>query len=946
MSDPRPYSALSADEQAELSVWIEGFEQGYSYEGAAAFKKAVREAPEPLRPALVSQLLPSLIDQDRKRQGATPTLHELRARFPDLTAELTAAYPLLSDSYRLPVEVRGYRVLRVVGEGGQAVVLRAQDDVHSAVAIKLSASPQHNDLLLRERQLLGQCHHPGVPEVIGSGVVEDRAFFIMPFLRGMTLADKYASRRAAAAEAAHIGAELCGIVEHLHEQGILHRDIKPQNVWIDEQGAVKLIDLGMAIERSSWGARPAVQEFHGTPAYMSPEQATSDSENDGELSDVFSIGAVLYWMGAGAPPYGGGSHESVLTRAAEGQLERDRLQAVSGWPKGLSKLCLEALASDPADRVASAAQFGERLRSFAAQASTAGGKRSKPIAIVATLLIAAAAVVLARPYVTLPWNTATPAQPEDVAAAPAPEEETQAVVRWIGRAAQSGQIDLGSISSEQFTVGVNCRARLIEPWGEQPRGPNIYPELTLQLDENLAALAPALQYRIGESAWGTLSPTEETLSLTAPLSMVAAAGHGPVQVRLVTDPSGQPETAVGPFRYELDIARALKEDEQAFGQELIKEATTEKCFDVTQPGWAIREEYARRIDPIIEEFYFGVDREELTSVSFLLDKLAGRKKSPAGGRPGLGLREGFALVSNEVQDANQLWVIIQFSGGGNWGPVLYEKPLTEAQKDKQRVLEWFERLGPDDKLAQLTQTQFVLTRLNEIAPSLTHLHFTGTRRIVNGDPTHVKDSPSGDPKDNKIEERPSSEMVVDLARVGGDRTIEIPPTWSPVTVRGRFPDGTFTPSFEVYNAKMTLCCCSVSPFDVSSRAADRELYVYIQDDTAPINFLSIAPLLPNADRLPREVLDRCHRTRLGLASPLPEGAVGVEYYSDSRFKIKVETAQAGVIYARYVTADNESLGYSAYKLSEAFMRQWLEHALDHAKGAPTKSTYREARPSG
>lgn len=230
MSDeaPRTYSTLSAEEQSAVSVWIDSFEASYAYEGAAALNKAVKAAPEEVRAALVSQLLPSLIDHDRKRQGRTPTLHELRSRFPDLAGILTDAYPLLPAGYRLPVELRGYRVLRVVGEGGQAIILRAQDDMHSAVAIKLSASSEHNELILRERELLGQCQHPGIPEVITSGVDEDRAFFIMPFLRGMTLADKYSTHRPSAEEAARVTAELCGIVDHLHGHGILHRDIKPK----------------------------------------------------------------------------------------------------------------------------------------------------------------------------------------------------------------------------------------------------------------------------------------------------------------------------------------------------------------------------------------------------------------------------------------------------------------------------------------------------------------------------------------------------------------------------------------------------------------------------------------------------------------------------------------------------------------------------------------------
>ena len=387
-----------------MSVWIESFEQSYEFEGAAAFKKAVKAAPVEMRAALMSQLLPSLIDHDRKRKRPTPTLHELRSRFPDLAGVLADAYPLLPANYRLPVELRGYRILRVVGEGGQAIVLRAQDDMHSAVAIKLSSSPEHNELLLRERELLGQCQHPGIPEVIASGVEEDQAFFVMPFLRGMTLADKYSTHRPAAGEAARIAAELCSVVEHLHARCILHRDIKPSNVWLEESGAVKLIDLGMAIDRSSWGTpRPAVEEFHGTPAFMSPEQAAAMGENDGESSDVFSLGAVLYWMGTGEAPHGSGSNESVLSRATEGRRERDLLREVSNWPKPLVKVCDKALAADAALRHASAEALRDAL--LVAAAAKPATRWSPAIALLVVTLCVAAIWIIFDRYGLGDWAT-------------------------------------------------------------------------------------------------------------------------------------------------------------------------------------------------------------------------------------------------------------------------------------------------------------------------------------------------------------------------------------------------------------------------------------------------------------------------------------------------------------------------------------------------------------
>ncbi|TWT48934.1 Serine/threonine-protein kinase PrkC [Botrimarina hoheduenensis] len=424
-----------------MSVWIDTFDQSYEYEGAAALKKAVKAAPEGLRSVLISQLLPQLIDHDRKRQGRTPTLHELRSRFPDLAEVLSDAYPLLAAGYRLPVELRGYRVLRVVGEGGQAIVLRAQDDMHSAVAIKLSASPEHNELLLRERELLGQCQHPGIPDVIASGVDEDRAYFVMPFLRGMTLADKYATHRPTAEEAVRVATELCGVVDHLHGRSILHRDIKPQNVWLDDSGAVKLIDLGMAIDRSSWGSsRAQVGEFHGTPAFMSPEQAAADGENDGELSDVFSIGAVLYWMGTGATLYESVDRQSLLSHAAQGRFDRDQLSAVTAWPKPLTRACLKAMSIKPAERYRSAVELGDRL--VAVGVVRKPPARLRAAALLLVLLGVVAAVVVFGPpgHVWRPPSSAS-AGPE---LAPTPSGQEEPAVKPPGEHhADGGERALG-----------------------------------------------------------------------------------------------------------------------------------------------------------------------------------------------------------------------------------------------------------------------------------------------------------------------------------------------------------------------------------------------------------------------------------------------------------------------------------------------------------------------
>lgn len=929
---PRTYSALSSEEQSAVSVWIDSFEASYEYEGAAALKQAVRAAPDRLRPALVSQLLPPLIDRDRQQQGRTPTLHELRARFPELAGDLSAAYPLLADAYRLPVELRGYRVLRVVGEGGQAIVLRAQDEMHSAVAIKLSVSPKQNEFLLRERELLGQCQHPGVPEVIASGVEEDRAYFVMPFLRGMTLADKYATHRPATDEAIRIATELCEIVDHLHFRGILHRDIKPSNVWLDDSGSVKLIDLGMAIDRSSWGTpRVAVAEFHGTPAFMSPEQAALDGENDGELSDVFSIGAVLYWMGKGTSPCGSGSKADLLAQAAK-TLEQDQLHMVAGWPKRLTRICLKAIATEPSKRPDSAAALNAELKrvSTGGTALRVGIPRQTMAAVL--LLVLAVSGFIARPDRLLRVDTRqTP--PSKATYARQEIEEKPPGLSWIEQMAAKHGLKLASVRLEDFEPGVRCRARLLEPWGENPRGLSVHPELTIELNKDLDCFGPALEYRLGDSVWSTLTASEQPGRYAAPLSMLASGERGPVEVRLVHNPSGRTETAAGPFRYEIDIALALREDEQAFGRELLKEAMTTKCFDVDRSGWTIRNQYAQRIGPIVDEFYFGEDRQDLSPVYARLDKLVGRNRDDIEKQSRIGLREGFSLVSKNVQDARKLWVGIRFSGGGSFGPVLYAKPLNEQQKKQDRVIAWFSRLKPDDEVVIFNRSQLVLTRLNEILPELSHLHLVGHRYDYSSNQKNAVMLGGGKNASNTAgrDMIASSELEVELARLTGERTITLPPIWDKVTIKGRIAGGGFTPEVEATNRNIA-CGTAIKPIHASSRVVANEIYLWIEHSRYRIPKLSVVPYLTNFHNLNAAGLRQAEKARFVLTPIAPEMAGRVEYYADSKFTRRLQVIAPGTIYARFFGLNDQPIGHAVYPLTAELLHSWAMHAYAHASG--------------
>ncbi len=135
----------------------------------------------------------------------------------------------------------------------------------------------------------------------------------------------------------------------VHRRGIIHRDIKPRNILIDEAGEPRLIDFGLARLRHAWSDRPD-PTWGGTLAYMAPEQARLEHDRIGPRSDVFGLGAVLYFLLTGQPPFVGETTDEVWDRAKRCEFEKDALR-LAKVPRRLGRICLTALAADPAGAI-------------------------------------------------------------------------------------------------------------------------------------------------------------------------------------------------------------------------------------------------------------------------------------------------------------------------------------------------------------------------------------------------------------------------------------------------------------------------------------------------------------------------------------------------------------------------------------------------------------------
>ncbi|HEU4990079.1 MAG TPA: protein kinase [Gemmatimonadaceae bacterium] len=326
-----------------------------------------------------------------------------------------------------------YRIERHLGEGGMASVYLCEDLKHDRhVALKLLkpelSAVLGGDRFVQEIKTTAALQHPHILPLFDSGVADGFLFYVMPFIDGETLRDKLnRETQLSIDEALRIARELLDALQYAHEHGIVHRDVKPENILL-HGGHAMIADFGiaLAVSAAAGGRMTETGLSLGTPHYMSPEQATAEKEITAR-SDVYSVASVLYEMLAGQPPHVGGPAQQVIMR-----IITERARPVSelrkNVPPNVVAAIEKALEKLPADRFDSARAFSEalgntgfttaRVGAEAASGSTRKGGLFTPLFVgvlaVATLAIAAAvwgwmrptAQPVVRRYRTMLWNTA------------------------------------------------------------------------------------------------------------------------------------------------------------------------------------------------------------------------------------------------------------------------------------------------------------------------------------------------------------------------------------------------------------------------------------------------------------------------------------------------------------------------------------------------------------
>jgi serine/threonine protein kinase/WD40 repeat protein len=259
-----------------------------------------------------------------------------------------------------------YELLELIGEGGMGVVYRArQESLDREVAVKLLAagpwaSKEFIERFHREAQNAARMQHPNIVAIYEVGSAEELHFFSMRLIRGSSLAavirrdGLLACNRSAA-----LLRTIAEAVDYAHRLGVLHLDLKPANVLIDENGNPHVADFGLA-RRMEQGLAADNNEVSGTPSYMAPEQAVAGAQKITPTTDIWGLGAVLYEMVTGQPPFLAESAQATLRLVVEGTLRSPR-RLVPKLPRDLEAIILKCMARDVTARYATARALADDL---------------------------------------------------------------------------------------------------------------------------------------------------------------------------------------------------------------------------------------------------------------------------------------------------------------------------------------------------------------------------------------------------------------------------------------------------------------------------------------------------------------------------------------------------------------------------------------------------------
>ncbi len=287
------------------------------------------------------------------------------------------------DPEALPARIGNYRILRRIGQGGMGTVYEAQQsNPRRTIALKVIRPGIASEQILRrfrfEAAVLGRLQHPGIAQIYEAGTAEvalgdgrtvEQPFFAMEYVCGRPLDEDAAKRRLGTRERLELLVSVCDAVQHAHQKGVIHRDLKPGNILVDERGQPKILDFGVAritdADVQMTTLQTHVGQLIGTLPYMSPEQIAGDPHELDTRSDVYALGVVCYQLLTGRLPYD--LHGKTIPEAARTVVERSPvpLSAINRVFRGdLNTIVAKALEKDKQRRYQSASDLAADIRRF------------------------------------------------------------------------------------------------------------------------------------------------------------------------------------------------------------------------------------------------------------------------------------------------------------------------------------------------------------------------------------------------------------------------------------------------------------------------------------------------------------------------------------------------------------------------------------------------------
>ncbi|MEQ8786311.1 MAG: protein kinase [Pirellulaceae bacterium] len=356
------HEELSPDEQRELDEIIASYLRAIESGGDADKPALLRQHPH-----LADRLRAFFATQDRESRGLTPGIAETLA-IPAGTQSDRSNSAASASCHR---RFGDYELIEEIARGGMGVVHKARHvTLNRTTALKMILAGQlaSEDDVLRfrsEAEAAARLDHPGIVPVYEVGQCDDQHYYSMGYVDGQSLAGRAADGPLPPVEAAGLVRAIAEAIGYAHERGIVHRDLKPGNVLLDATGQPRITDFGLAKHTERDSQLTGTGQILGTPSYMPPEQASGNSDKIGPLSDVYSVGAILYFLLTGRPPFQSANVVETLRQVMDSDPVAPR-RLNPQIPLDLENICLKCLQKEPQRRYESAAELADDLGRFLA----------------------------------------------------------------------------------------------------------------------------------------------------------------------------------------------------------------------------------------------------------------------------------------------------------------------------------------------------------------------------------------------------------------------------------------------------------------------------------------------------------------------------------------------------------------------------------------------------